>query len=80
MSKCDSCDIDLPGDHLVVLGKPFCCHGCSQGGPCICTYEMENSRQGRNGHSDPLILDMLLGDPDMDSGQNHPWPMPGDPA
>lgn len=59
MIKCDSCDIELAGSHLVVHGKPFCCLGCSEGGPCICSYEKEDGRRQRNGHTDPIISQML---------------------
>jgi hypothetical protein len=60
MSKCDSCDIDLGRDHLVVRGKTFCCAGCADGGPCGCSYERGDGRHHRNGHSDPVISEMLF--------------------
>lgn len=53
--RCASCDIDLEGEPLVVDGKPFCCQGCAQGGPCTCTYEDGRGRHHRNGHRDPLL-------------------------
>lgn len=59
MIKCDSCDIELPGSHLVVQGKPFCCSGCADGGPCVCSYEKEDGRPPRNGHTDPIISQIL---------------------
>jgi len=60
MNKCDSCDIDLGSDYLVIRGRAFCCTGCSEGGPCICSYEAETSQRPRNGHSDPVISQMLF--------------------
>ena len=59
MIRCDSCDIDLEGQPLFVNGKPFCCVGCSEGGPCTCTYEKDDSRRQRNGHSDPVVSRLL---------------------
>ncbi len=59
MIKCDSCDIDLSGSPLMVRGKAFCCSGCAEGGPCVCSYEKEDGRRQRNGHSDPVISQML---------------------
>ncbi len=60
MSKCDSCDIDLGHDHLVARGKTFCCVGCADGGPCVCSYERGDCRlPHRNGHSDPVIYELL---------------------
>jgi hypothetical protein len=60
MIKCDSCDIDLGHDHVVMSGKAFCCAGCADGGPCICSYEESDGRHHRNGHSDPVISEMLF--------------------
>ena len=60
MNKCDSCDIDLGSDYLVIRGRAFCCAGYSEGGPCICSYEAESSQRPRNGHSDPVISQMLF--------------------
>ena len=73
MTRCDSCDIELNTDPLVVRGRAFCCEGCSEGGPCACTYEKENSRHPRNGHSDPVVSDMLLRatNPDYDVSRDH---------
>lgn len=59
MIKCDSCDIDLSGNPLIVRGRPFCCPGCADGGPCVCSYEKEDGRRQRNGHTDPIISQML---------------------
>ena len=36
--KCSNCSYDLEQTTLVVDGKSYCCSGCVQGGPCICSY------------------------------------------
>ena len=59
MIRCDCCDIDLEGPALFVHGKPYCCRGCSEGGPCMCTYEKDDARHQRNGHSDPVVSRLL---------------------
>lgn len=60
MKKCDSCDIDLGTEPVVVSGKTFCCYGCSEGGPCVCTYEKEDALRRTNGHADPLMSRILF--------------------
>ena len=59
MIRCDCCDIDIESQPFLVHGKPFCCYGCSEGGPCTCTYEKDDARHQRNGHSDPVISRLL---------------------
>lgn len=49
--RCASCDIELTTDYVLTDGQPFCCHGCAQGGPCLCTYEGSPARYPRNGHT-----------------------------
>ena len=58
--RCASCDIELTSDPLIVAGKPFCCPGCAEGGPCTCTYEGDQGRYPRNGHRDPLLVPDLF--------------------
>jgi len=50
--RCASCDIELDSDAFTVGDIPFCCSGCAQGGPCICTYERDQTRYPSNGHGD----------------------------
>ena len=35
---CASCEMELVGIGVVVAGRTYCCRGCAQGGPCVCTY------------------------------------------
>jgi len=70
MDRCSNCDIDLGISPLMVRGKTYCCAGCADGGPCRCSYEKGNSRQHRNGHSDPVISELLF--LDADTTRVHP--------
>lgn len=36
---CANCGIPIRWQPTVVDGKPFCCMGCAQGGPCECDYD-----------------------------------------
>lgn len=35
---CANCEIEIRWRPTVVNGSPYCCQGCSEGGPCICDY------------------------------------------
>ena len=59
--RCASCDIELANLPFVTEGTAYCCHGCAQGGPCVCSYADDPARYPRNGHSDRTALD-LYGD------------------
>lgn len=37
--KCTSCDVDLTHAPTLAGGDAYCCKGCREGGPCVCTYE-----------------------------------------
>lgn len=60
--RCASCDIELEGETLVVDGTAYCCAGCAQGGPCVCTYEGDQGRYPRNGHQRLLAPLDLFGE------------------
>jgi hypothetical protein len=36
---CTNCGIVIRWLPTVVDGKPYCCLGCAQGGPCECDYD-----------------------------------------
>ena len=59
--KCASCDIELEALPLAVGERLYCCRGCSEGGPCVCSYADDPARYPRNGHNDRTALD-LYGD------------------
>ena len=59
--RCSSCDIDLTGVRpIAVDGRSYCCSGCAEGGPCICTYEDEHLRLSRNGYGWRVMVGELL--------------------
>ena len=38
---CASCDAPLTGRPVYHMDETYCCLGCAQGGPCVCTYEAD---------------------------------------
>jgi hypothetical protein len=36
--KCSNCQITIRWLPVLFEGKPYCCAGCSEGGPCSCDY------------------------------------------
>jgi hypothetical protein len=40
---CASCEIPLMGWPLYRSNEAFCCAGCADGGPCVCTYESDRA-------------------------------------
>jgi hypothetical protein len=60
--RCASCDVELAHVAVMAEGVEYCCEGCVQGGPCICTYVEDPARYPRNGHSDRTALDLYGGD------------------
>lgn len=41
--RCVNCGLDIAWEPVVVDGKPYCCGGCAQGGPCYCSYDVPES-------------------------------------
>lgn len=37
--RCVNCGLEIGWAAVVVDGKPYCCAGCAQGGPCYCSYD-----------------------------------------
>jgi hypothetical protein len=54
--RCASCDIEITDKPTIGSGQVFCCGGCAEGGPCVCSYEDQAGRRPRNGHGDPDLL------------------------
>ncbi len=36
---CAACEIDIDWTPVLLEGTPYCCAGCTEGGPCCCDYE-----------------------------------------
>ncbi len=45
---CTNCRIMIRWQPTIVDGKPYCCLGCAQGGPCECDYDNLPQRDGSN--------------------------------
>jgi hypothetical protein len=37
--RCANCGIVIGWQPTLVDGKPYCCPGCAEGGPCRCDYD-----------------------------------------
>jgi hypothetical protein len=60
MVTCGSCGIAL-GPDLVYRGdEPYCCTGCTAGGPCVCTYEQDLGRYPPAPYARPVSFTELL--------------------
>lgn len=44
--RCASCEIPLTDQPVLRLDEAYCCIGCAQGGPCVCTYEADLAEDG----------------------------------
>ena len=53
---CASCEIPLLGWPLYRSDEAFCCAGCADGGPCVCTYESDRADDGVDGLGLPFAL------------------------
>jgi hypothetical protein len=38
---CANCGIEIRWRPTIVDGVPYCCLGCSRGGPCECDYSQD---------------------------------------
>lgn len=43
---CASCDQLLTDQPVYRMDEAYCCLGCAQGGPCVCTYEADIADDG----------------------------------
>jgi hypothetical protein len=43
---CASCDGFITDRPVYRMDEAYCCIGCSQNGPCICTYEQDLAEDG----------------------------------
>ena len=59
--RCASCDIELPKSPIVVEGSAYCCGGCAEGGPCVCSYVGNPAKYPSNGHTDRTTFNLYGG-------------------
>jgi hypothetical protein len=43
---CASCEDLIAGKPVYRMDETYCCIGCAQGGPCMCTYESDMADDG----------------------------------
>jgi len=53
---CASCELALSGRPVYFMDETYCCNGCAQGGPCVCTYEADLAEDGVNGLGLPFAV------------------------
>jgi len=58
--KCESCDIEIAVLPLWREDRYFCCSGCADGGPCICSYTDDPARLGKDSGAEPVRMEDLL--------------------
>lgn len=66
---CASCEIRLTGWPIYRADEAFCCPGCADGGPCVCTYESDPADDGVDGLGLPFGVPSAV--PHIE-----PWPAP----
>ena len=40
LPRCANCGVEILWRPATFRGKPYCCGGCAQGGPCYCSYDL----------------------------------------
>ena len=55
--RCASCEIPLSDRPVLRMDEAYCCIGCAQGGPCICTYEADLAEDGVDGLGLPFAAE-----------------------
>jgi hypothetical protein len=54
---CASCDGRITDRPVYAMDEAYCCHGCAQGGPCVCSYETDLADDGVDGLGLPFAMD-----------------------
>ena len=60
MTNCASCEIKLGADSVRGSDGRYCCTGCADGGPCICTYEHDLGRYPPSRYAKPISISELF--------------------
>jgi len=69
--KCESCDIEVAVLPLMRYDRCYCCAGCADGGPCVCSYVDDPGRLGTSRSQGPVLVRDLLDRYDSDGGDGH---------
>jgi hypothetical protein len=54
---CASCDGLITGRPVYHMDETYCCLGCAEGGPCICSYEADLASDGVDHLGLPFAMD-----------------------
>ena len=57
---CASCDGEISGAPVFRMDEAYCCLGCAQNGPCICTYEADLADDGVDRLGLPFVDPTIL--------------------
>jgi hypothetical protein len=61
---CASCDGVITDRPVYRMDEAYCCLGCAQNGPCICTYEEDLADDGVNNLGLPFAMEpVVAGEP-----------------
>jgi hypothetical protein len=50
---CASCMVPIAHQPTFHVGLAFCCAGCAAGGPCLCSYDLEDPDDDQCSSSQP---------------------------
>jgi hypothetical protein len=56
---CASCDAVITDRPVYRMDEAYCCLGCAQDGPCICTYEQDLADDGVNHLGLPFAMEPM---------------------
>ncbi len=56
---CPSCEAGFTSPPIFVADVAYCCAGCADGGPCICSYEQDLADDGVDHLGLPFIMPEL---------------------
>ena len=59
--NCSNCGIAISWMPVLAHGTVYCCEGCAQGGPCICTYDQDPWNLGLSEPISPTPLNSTMG-------------------
>jgi hypothetical protein len=55
---CASCELALSGPPVYRRDETYCCLGCAEGGPCICSYDADLAADGVDGLGLPFAVEV----------------------
>jgi hypothetical protein len=46
---CATCEMAITGRPIYKMDETYCCIGCANNGPCVCSYEADMAEDGVDG-------------------------------